>query len=452
MTIRDDVEIHPTSYQRNGSPLAGLPISTRYLWEVDDTETDADKYPIRTIFQLFYPMVENDPSIILSKEQRKAASAISQCKTGGVGFTGSYCEHCGKVIIHNASCNNRNCPNCQSIEEKIWVKTRKAETIEGITYHHSVCTIPSELYPIALANKGIVYNLMLKCAPDSIVSICRRKFGFTPGVISVFHSWKSDLGFHPHVHLASTDAGLTADKKFINPETKVLESGEHFLFAGSVLAEVFKYSFMSALNAEYDAGHLKIPSPEACEGRNLLDPFQWMDFSNMLYNKKWVAYSKETFNDHGDAIEYFGRYTHRTAITNNRIISVVLDEEHPEGEVKFWYRDYKNNSEHAIRTVTGKAFVRMFLVHVLPTDFTRIRYSGILANAVKAKNLQLIAELTSSIYAVSVFVGKTVSQALPYLIPNYKEHTCPCCGGSIKQLGRLFNEDLIIRQKKPLAG
>lgn len=450
MSILKNVVVRKARVVRQNSPLEDLADYDICTVELDDSADE--KYKIRKIFQMSYPKVAADPTFVLSSEQRKAGFAISNCKTGKVGFVASECEKCGKVVLHTASCNNRNCPNCQAIEEKIWVQKRKAEVIEGVIYHHSVVTIPSELYSLVSANQEILYKAMNKYGPGAIVDLCKNNYGFTPGVISIFHSWKSNLGYHPHVHMAFTCGGLTKDNKFICPETKKLKSGEHFFLPESLIAQRFKSLFMTQLNIEYKAGHLSIPSPDKCEGRNLTDPFQWKDFVDHLYKMKWIAYSKETFNGHGDAIEYFGRYSNRTAISNNRIESVLYDEDHPDGEVRFWYKDYKDHSKKKIRTVTGVEFVKLFLAHVLPENFIRIRYSGIYSNSVKKKNLKHIANLRSSTYKESAFQLISAAAAVAVLFPDLKPKVCPCCGGNLKMLGRVYGRELDVYYIPPKAG
>ena len=171
-----------------------------------DSSMEDDEYiglPIQTIFSQFGSLVLNDDSIVLSKEQKNALFCIARCKTGELGYNAERCTKCNKLIVHPRSCNNRSCPNCQYIEERQWVELRKAEVIERIPYYHVVVTIPSELYPLASANRSFFYTLLMKSAPDTLLELCRSDdYGaFTPGIISVLHSWSSRMEFHPHVHM-----------------------------------------------------------------------------------------------------------------------------------------------------------------------------------------------------------------------------------------------------------
>jgi len=270
-------------------------------------DEDAEKeYPIRTIFQLFGPFVLADKNIVLSSEQRKAISCISNCRTGSFGYNSERCPNCNKLIIHPRSCNNRFCPNCQYLEELQWVQLRKAEVIEGIPYYHVVVTIPSELYPIASANRFLFYNLLMKSAPGTLVELCRsEKYGsFTPSVVSVFHSWSSKMQFHPHVHMILSGGGLTSDNNFKEAPYK---EGNKFFIPESVVAALFRGKMMAALKEAYENPKISLNLPSSSEF-NLEDPRQWMNFCDkpkMVENSDLQRKSVHTLAKNSAIRRYF---------------------------------------------------------------------------------------------------------------------------------------------------
>lgn len=405
-----------------------------------DSSMEDDEYiglPIQTIFSQFGSLVLNDDSIVLSKEQKNALFCIARCKTGELGYNAERCTKCNKLIVHPRSCNNRSCPNCQYIEERQWVELRKAEVIERIPYYHVVVTIPSELYPLASANRSFFYTLLMKSAPDTLLELCRSDdYGaFTPGIISVLHSWSSRMEFHPHVHMILSGGGLTSDKEFKEAPVK---NENKFFIPENVVAAKFRGKMIAGLQEAFSNPKIHLNLPSSPEG-SLEDPQKWKNFCNDLYNTKWVAYLKETFNGNGNAIDYLGRYVYRTAISNSRIVSITVDDEHPEGLVSFKYKDYKDEGKTKIETISGKEFIIRFLNHVLPKGFCRVRYSGLLSNACKQKNLKLIAKIQKKIYVVSVLKGKKKPAVLQFFFGNVK-NTCPCCGGELEYYGTLSKE------------
>ena len=417
-------------------PYMEMPFPDEYFM-AEDAEKE---FPIRTIFQLFAPFVINDASIVLSSEQKDAIFSISNCKTGELGYNSERCPKCNKLVVHPRSCNNRFCPNCQSLEERKWVEIRKAEVIEGIPYYHVVITIPSELYPIASANRSLIFGYIMKLASETLVELCRSEdYGsFTPCVTAVLHTWSSTMLFHPHVHLILSGGGLTSDNKFKEAPYK---KDSKFFIPESVVASMFRGKMIAKLKEAYSDPEIRLNLPSSSEVC-LEDPRQWMNFCDKLYNMKWVAYVKETFNGNGNAIEYLGRYVYRTAISNSRILSIVSpNEEYPNGLVNFKYKDHADKDKEKVASVTGKEFVLNFLNHVLPKGFRRVRYSGLLSNACKQKNLRRIAEIQKKAYVVSVLKGKKKSEIVQFFFGNNK-HTCPFCNSELTYFGKIRKSTL----------
>lgn len=379
------------------------------LLEQMDIKPDlsSQRYPIRKIFQRFLP--EYALSHTLSEEQWSAAQCISSCKSGKLGYNISYCESCGHIEIHARSCNNRHCPCCQSSQEKKWVLARNSELIEGCAYYHAIFTVPSELYDIIYTNQKGLYNLMFSCVSESLICLCKDKryLGATPGIIMVLHTWGQQLNYHPHIHCCLSGCGLTPSNTFAE--------GCHkgFLLPVKAVAKVFRGKFLEKLNHLYENEKLLLPASST----SLAVPHIWKSFLDSLYHKEFLPFIKETFNGNGNAITYLARYAYRTAISNSRIENIT------DLEVSFRYKDYKNGSETRIKTVSGEEFLNLFLKHILPKGFTRVRFAGYLSNCCKTKKLKLIHALRNTIYHSNPVKGLRVDELMLLL---YNRDICSC--------------------------
>ena len=383
-----------------------------------DPETgEIRDYGIREAFRLFFHDYSRTNE--LSPEQEKAGECIRRCKTGELGYNISYCEGCNYMEIHACSCNNRNCPCCQLPLEKKWIASRQSELIEGIAYYHVVFTLPHELNDLIYMNQELLYNLLMKSASDSLITLCADKkyMGALPGIVSVLHTWGQQLNYHPHLHVMLSGGGLNRYGNFIETRHK------GFIIPEPVLASVFRGKYLDQLKKYYESGKLH------CKGScaYLENPIEWKAFLNTLYSKTWLPFLKETFNGNGNAIEYLARYAFRTAISNNRI------EEVSEKEVSFRYTDYADNNAKKIKTVDGKEFIRLFLQHILPKGFHRVRFSGYLSNCCKTKNLRDINRMRGVIYSGNPMANKSTTELMLIL---FQIDLCSCkkCNG--KQLKR----------------
>ena len=428
-------------------------------------EDESDKYPIRSIFELFGPKFLEDNQV--SPAVRKAIHDIADCKTGALGYDVSYCPTCHTATIHACSCKNRFCPNCQQAEEKLWIDQRRSEMVPGVAAYHVVFTIPSELYPLAYANQKLVYGMMFRAVNETVCDLFQdKKFGgFKPGIISVLHTWKQTLGYHPHIHCIITGGGLTQVGQFVE--------GQHkgFLIPQNVLAAGFAYRLCSGLREAYndswlrnpgDAGRKKpkyahgemvLPTIEQGAGMPVLDlndPKQWYTYCSRLEHTKWVVNIRETFNGHGDAIQYLARYIYRTAISNARIKSYTYDSLTREGTVTFTYKDYADENRIKETTVSGAEFLSRFVMHLLPKGFCRVRYGGYLANSVKVKNLKRIAQLRNTIFTVSIAKAQGKLAALVFIFK--KDFTvCPVCNTKMNHFPRI-NQALLRRKQQREKG
>lgn len=355
-----------------------------------------------------------------SDVQRKASFAILNCRSGRLGINVSRCSDCGHFEIHNNSCRNRNCPNCQAVLKEIWVDKRRAEVIDS-PYFHVVFTLPHELNPLIYCNQKLLYGLLHRCCAETLLELSadRKHLGATPGIIQVLHTWNQELDYHVHMHCIVSGGGLTTDRH-------IRKSSKNFFIPVRVLRDKFKGKYLANLNALYENGFLSFSS--SC--KNLLDSETWKSFKNTLYEKDWCPYIKETFNGFGNAIEYLGRYTHKIAISNSRIVSVT------ETEVTFSARGRKPSDPKRRITLKNEEFIRRYLMHVLPLGFQKIRYYGFLNNRMKTQNLKLIFKLQGKQRFRQRYEGMTVAQLLK-AVWNFDICLCPECGrSSMKQLGR----------------
>lgn len=388
------------------------------------SETASKDYPIRDIFQTFYPDYAASHSV--SAEQSKAARCISECKTGILGYNICFCETCGHTEIHACSCNNRHCPCCQSPQEQKWIMARNSELIEGCAYYHSIFTVPFELNDLIFQNQKLLYNLMFSCASDTLLTLCRDKeyLGATPGIILVLHTWGQQLNFHPHLHCCLSGGGLTESGQF----TEACHKG--FLLPVGAIGTMFRGKFMEKLKSYYNKDLLCL-NGKCSRLRNYWD---WKEFVDSLYTKEWLPFIKETFNGNGNAIKYLARYAYRTAISNSRIETITED------CVSFRFTDYADNNTTKTKTVTGSQFIELFLQHILPKGFSRVRFSGFLSNCCKTRKLKLIHKLRGTIFIPNPVKGMPMAELL-LLLYQKDINICSQCSGHLTQYprGRPFN-------------
>jgi hypothetical protein len=365
-------------------------------------------YKIQLAFRRFYPdySARFNPSPV----KIKAASSIMNCKSGSLGYSKSVCQDCGYSEIHNNSCRNRSCPCCQGFLKELWIDQRKAEVIDA-PYFHVVVTLPSELNPILYQNQELLYPLLHKCVSRSLLELSsnRKYLGAVPGIIQVLHTWGQELNFHPHIHCIVSGAGLSPDRQLVR-------CGKHFFLPVRVLGKKFRGIFLASLQKLFAAGRLSF-SGDILHLRNSYD---WNAFRDSLYKKDWLPFVKETFNGFGNAIDYLGRYTHRIAISNSRILSVS------DSSVSFSAKDYRSGNLKTV-SLDGSEFIRRFLLHVLPSGFQKIRYYGFLNNRFKRQNLLLISRLSGKQLFQPKLTGLKTDELLLVLLGK-DVHVCPVCG------------------------
>lgn len=396
---------------------SAMPSAPLTAWQV----SAMSDFNIRQIFELSYHAYlaqgHHQPEV-----KGKAAGAILNCKSGRLGVNVSQCSDCGHMEIHNNSCRNRNCPSCQAVQKEIWVDKRRAEVIYA-PYFHVVFTLPHELNPLIYCNQELLYGLFHRCCAETLLELSADKkwLGAVPGIIQVLHTWNQEIGYHVHMHCIVSGGGLTKDGRIRSSKSK-------FFIPVGVLRDKFKGKYLARLSSLYESSPLTFSS--SCE--KLRNPYRWKEWKNKLYEIDWCAYVKETFNGFGNAIEYLGRYTHKIAISNSRILSLTED------TVTFSARGKKPGDPKRQITMQHTEFIRRYLMHVLPSGFQKIRYYGFLNNRMKHKNLKVIFKLQNGQRFKQRFAGTTMAELLK-AVWSFDISLCPECGHpAMKQLGRCY--------------
>ena len=305
-----------------------------------------------------------------------AMNAIEKCRTAELGAHIDVCDECGYEKISYNSCRNRHCPKCQSIAREKWIYNREYDLL-NVKYFHVVMTIPSELYLIAYQNQTKIYNIVFKATAETLEELAEDKkfLGAQIGFMEVLHTWGQTLVYHPHIHAIVPAGGIDKNNKWRNSKKK-------FFIPVKVLSRKFRGKFLYYLKQE------KLEFYGENEYLKIQQNFD--ELMSRMYNKEWISYCKPPFRDAKCVIRYLGRYTHRVAISNNRLVK----EEN--GEVTFKYRDYKDNKSIKEMTIKAEEFIRRFLMHILPPRFMKIRHYGLLGNRNKNTKLAICKKLTNT--------------------------------------------------------
>lgn len=339
---------------------------------------------------------------------QKAVKAVQSCRTSDLGGHMDSCDECGYVHISYNSCRNRHCPKCQALSKERWIMARTNDLLP-VPYFHVVFTLPSELNEIAMNNQEVIYNLLFKASQETIRELARdsKYLGAEIGLTSILHTWGQNLTFHPHVHMIVPGGGLTTNGQWKNSRKK-------FFIPVKVMAKVFRGKFLYYLNKSAVNGYL-FRHDDACA---------FVDLFASLYQKDWYVYCKRPFKTTTSVLEYLGRYTHRIAISNHRIISC------DNGQVVFKWRDYKDSSKEKLMVLSANEFMRRFLLHILPPQFTKIRHYGFLSSATKNQKLALCRKLLHMKQAADHREKLSTTELIKQLI-GIDITLCPVCGASL---------------------
>jgi hypothetical protein len=351
----------------------------------------------------------------------KTLSAIKYCKTSALGGHVYQCDNCGQIKISYNSCRNRHCPKCQSYAKELWVYERR-KSLLPTHYFHVVFTVPEELNSLILFNQKELYSVFFKSVSETLLELgsdkkyLRADIGFT----ALLHTWGQNLMNHPHIHCIIPGGGLSLD------QSKWINSKKKFFLPVKVLSRKFRGKFLYYVNELYLKNKLKFPSNISELGSR--DVFS--QFKDSLYKKEWIVYSKPPFGGAEHVLQYLSRYTHRVAISDNRIIKVDND------SVVFKWEDYKDNNKEKIMTLNPQEFIRRFTMHILPDRFVKIRHYGILGN----RNKQLKFKRCLEIFRVKPKKDDSLSSAeLFFKLTGIKIGMCKVC-----EKGNLIKKDKLM--------
>ncbi len=301
----------------------------------------------------------------LPRGQHRALRAIAACRTAALGGHTKTCDRCGVTRVAYNSCRNRHCPKCQTLAKERWLAARRAELLP-VEYFHVVFTLPHHLNPLAQGNPRVLYGLLFRAARETLAAFGAdlRHLGSEVGGLAILHTWGQTLEQHLHLHCVVPGGALARDGTRWRPAKR------GFLFPVRALAQVFRGKYLAGLRRMLDRGELRFAGSVA----GLADPTALRQFLTTLRGSDWVVYAKPPFGGPEQVLEYLGRYTHRVALSNDRLVSV------DDGQVRFRWRDYAHGNRVKTMTLSADEFLHRFLLHVLPAGFVRIRHFGFLAN------------------------------------------------------------------------
>jgi len=355
----------------------------------------------------------------------KVLLAIRRCRTAALGGHLDECTRCGyRATISYNSCRNRHCPKCQIAARERWIAARRQELLPT-RYLHVVFTLPHRLAPLVLQNKKILYGLLFRTSAETLLEVARnpKRLGAEIGFFSVLHTWSQKLNIHPHVHCVVPAGGLSLD------HTRWVRSRDNYFLPKEVLREIFRGKFVDALEQAFQNGQLRFEG----DLKLLAQPKIFAAWLRPLYRQDWVVYLKRPFGGPEYVLQYLGRYTHRVAISNHRLVSLN------DGQVTFRWRDSAHHNEQKLLPLSLNEFLCRFLLHILPKGFVRIRNFGFLANRKRATLLPLCFQLLGSAQQPQAEQHASSTEDYPGL------WRCPKCGGPMKVIERLSAAEIQLR-------
>jgi hypothetical protein len=355
----------------------------------------------------------------------KVLRAIQRCRTAALGGHLDECTRCGhRPPISYNSCRDRHCPKCQTAARERWIAARRRELLPT-PYAHVVFTLPSRLAPLVLQNKKVLYDLLFRISAETLLEVARdpKHLGAEIGFFSVLHTWSQQLNIHPHVHCVVPAGGLSPD------HTRWVRSGENYFLPKKVLRKIFRGKFVEALKQAYRDGQLRFEE----DLKLLAQPKTFAAWLRPLYRQNWVVYLKPPFGGPEYVLQYLGRYTHRVAISNHRLVSFT------DGQVTFRWRNSADHNKQKLLPLSVNEFLCRFLLHILPQGFVRIRHFGFLANRRRTTLLPLCLQLLSSGPQPQAEHHASSTDDAPAL------YRCPKCGGPMKVIERLTAAEIQLR-------
>jgi predicted Zn-ribbon and HTH transcriptional regulator len=355
-------------------------------------------------------------------QQLKAFRAVQRCRTAALGGHRDQCSRCGYQAISYNSCRNRHCPKCQAQARQRWLAARERELLPA-SYFHVVFTVPHELNLLALENPTLFYDLLFTATAQTLLEIAAdpKHLGAEIGILSTLHTWGQNLLLHPHMHCVVPAGGLALDhRRWIRPRYP-------FFLPVKVLSRVFRGKFLAGLKRLHRRKKLCCSGPSAA----LTDPQQFAKLLRHLHRHDWVVYAKPAFGGPLQVLRYLGRYTHRVAISNHRLLAFEQE------RVTFRWKDYARGGKQGQMMLAATEFLRRFFLHVLPKGFVRIRHYGFLANRFRVSRLALCRQLLACSFSMpqAVTAGEVHSES-----PSLWH--CPRCGATMLVIQRFTTAEL----------
>src|SRR2546430_1824868 len=360
----------------------------------------------------------------------KVLLAIARCRTAALGGHLDQCTRCGYRAISFNSCRNRHCPKCQTAARERWIAARQRELLPT-RYLHVVFTLPRHLAPLVLQNKKVIYDLLFRTSAETLLEVARNPehLGADIGFFSVLHTWSQQLNLHPHVHCVVPAGGLSPD------HSRWIHARENYFLPKKVLRKVFRGKFVDALKEAFQSGQ----QTSHANQKLLTNPKPFAAGLRPLFRKKWVVYLKPPFGAPAYVLQYLGRYTHRVAISNHRLVSFA------DGQVTFRWRDSADGNKQKLLPLSVNEFLTRFLLHILPQGFVRIRNFGFLASRKRTTLLPLCFQLLGA-------TPELPAQEHPSSTEDAADlYRCPNCGGPMKIIERLTAAEIQLRSPPELT-
>jgi len=366
------------------------------------------EYELADVIHNFLPSFNKKKK--LSTHKLRTLDALTKCRTEYMGGHMEECESCGEIHTAYNSCRNRHCPKCGALDKEKWIIRQEANLL-NVKYFHLVFTVPASLNLLFLNNQREMYNLLFHISWDVIKNFGNKKrwIGGKMGASSILHTTGQNLSFHPHLHYIVPAGALMKDNRW-----KAARNRGKFLFPVKSLSKVFRARFVAALRTLKKEKRISGEIPKT------------------LFDKEWVVFAKRPFGGAKNVLNYLGRYTHRTAISNDRILEVNSK------EVTFSWKDYRKKGAKRTTTMLGEDFLGLFVQHILPAGFTRIRHYGFLSSAAKKKALALIRKALKQSLPKSFSDQEIKEKALSRM--GIKPNLCKKCGGNMEIIQLIPNQ------------
>src|SRR5271154_775319 len=386
-----------------------------------DTRSDRPAIEIADILRRHGDIYRRVHAGHLGRVERRGMSAIVACRTEALGGHMEVCDDCGSTRVAYNPCRSRRCPRCQGPARAAWLAAREADLLP-VPYFHVVFTLPAPIAAIAFQNKAIVYAILFKAAAEAMSTLAAnpRRLGAGIGVVAVLHTWGQALTHHPHVHCVVPGGGLSPDG------ARWIASRPNFFLAVKPLARLFRRLFLEHLTTAFDAGTLNFFGDLS----SLAEPAAFAAHLVAMRRISWVVYAKRPFGGPEQVLAYLGRYTHRVAIANSRLLSLT------DGQVRFRWRDYRHDNKNKVMTLSVDEFIHRFRLHTLPDGFHRIRHYGFLANSNRVAKLDLIRKILAVAPPAPAPTSTDYRERYEQLT-GYALDVCPCCCGPMKVIGNL---------------